>query len=587
MEWGSLPAGATVYNSTEIASMSLQTVVPGITPVAVSVLSGTVVEEQPNPAIIGEDVGYSEGGGALLVYILQNPSPLPGGIAANSPNAYLSCWNSSLAIDSIANDPTGQPGTGGFTIALPSILSQLTTTPLDWNWGIMWNVTVPLVSTTGSTLSGGVTSSLASWSLIGCDAHYAVFQTGKSSGNATGSNYRTLAAMKVDNIPETTSYTIDVGGNMMHPTTGTFAWVENYSLPDQDETYTGSAVLLNQGNIIIPDSPLLTLWDFSESTGALLSASTPFNNDFSFQSITTGTVANGMLYDPGYDGYMHAINTTTGVQMWSSISRDGGTEMPQPAYPMSGSLVAGAPGNTVVYSSTRKSYEAQPLYRGHSLYAFNGQTGQQLWNISGEFSIYLVDDGILIGANNYDNTVYAFGVGPSATTVTAPQTSVTAGTSCIMQGTVTDQTPGKLMGTPAISDNYMGAWMAYMYMDQAMPTTATGVTVQLSAIDPNGNYVQIGNATSDTTGTYHFTWTPPNIPGTYNIIATFAGTNSYSGSCSETATVVTQAASAPASPTPTPTSVADMYFVPAIAGIFVLIIIVAIVLALLMLRKHP
>ncbi len=45
---------------------------------------------------------------------------------------------------------------------------------------------------------------------------------------------------------------------------------------------------------------------------------------------------------------------------------------------------------------------------------------------------------------------------------------------------------------------------------------------------------------------------------------------------------------APATPAPTAEpvqSTADMYFIPAIAGLFVLIIIVAIVLALLMLRK--
>ena len=38
-------------------------------------------------------------------------------------------------------------------------------------------------------------------------------------------------------------------------------------------------------------------------------------------------------------------------------------------------------------------------------------------------------------------------------------------------------------------------------------------------------------------------------------------------------------------PSPIAVSVADQYFIPAIAGLFVLIIIVAIVLALLMLRK--
>jgi len=578
--WGPLAKGATIYTSTE-NGMSTAIASTTTTPVAVTPTTGVLVEEQPNPTIIGENVGYGAGGGALLEYIY--------GHNAGASTGYLYCWNSSMAIDSIANDPTGQPGLGGFTIAPPSVMAQTTTTPLDWNWGIMWNVSVPLVSTTGATSNGTVvTSSLAGWSLIGCDANYCVFQTGASSYNGTGYEYRTLAAMEVGNLPITSTYTIDVGGTTINPSTGTLAWVENYSIPTADQTYTGTATLLNGGNIIVNDAPLLCIWDFSESTGALLWTATPYNNDFSFQSYAAGIVANGMYYNPGYDGYLHAINATTGVQEWASITRPGGAEMPQPAYPCTAAQVAGnGLANSVVYLSTTKSYEAQPLYRGHCLYAYNGATGAQIWNISGEFSIYCIDDGILIGSNKYDNTVYAFGSGPSGTTISAPQTSITAGTSCIIQGTVTDQTPGKLQGTPAISDAYMGAWMAYMYMDQADPTSATGVPVQLSAIDPNGNYIVIGNVTSDITGNYHFTWTPPNIPGTYTIVATFAGTNSYAGSCAETAVNVGSAPVAPPVPTATPTTVADMYFVPAIAGLFVLIIVVAIVLALLMLRKRP
>jgi uncharacterized protein YfaS (alpha-2-macroglobulin family) len=128
--------------------------------------------------------------------------------------------------------------------------------------------------------------------------------------------------------------------------------------------------------------------------------------------------------------------------------------------------------------------------------------------------------------------------------------------------------------------------MEYLYMDQPMPTSATGVPVSIDAVDPNGNYIHIGNATSDITGNYHYTWTPPNIPGTYTIIASFSADNSYYGSSGETSAVVVPPTTA-VTPTATPTSVADMYFVPAIAGLFVLIAIVAIVLALLMLRKRP
>ena len=152
---------------------------------------------------------------------------------------------------------------------------------------------------------------------------------------------------------------------------------------------------------------------------------------------------------------------------------------------------------------------------------------------------------------------------------------------------MTDQTPGIAQGTPAISDQWMTPWMEYLYMNQPYPSQATGVPVSIDAVDPNGNFVHIGTATSDISGSYSFQWTPPDVPGKYTIIATFSADNSYYASSGETAVTVGSPSSAPASPTPTPTSVADMYFVPAIAGLFVLIIVVAIVLALLMLRKHP
>jgi hypothetical protein len=128
--------------------------------------------------------------------------------------------------------------------------------------------------------------------------------------------------------------------------------------------------------------------------------------------------------------------------------------------------------------------------------------------------------------------------------------------------------------------------MAYVYMQKPRPTNATGVPVSIDVIDSNGNYRNIGTTTSDASGMFTLTWMP-DIPGNYTVIATFAGSDSYWGSSSETSFVTTAAPAATAAPTPTPTSVADMYFVPAVAAIIIVIIIVGAVLALLMLRKRP
>ncbi|GAG62263.1 unnamed protein product, partial [marine sediment metagenome] len=75
---------------------------------------------------------------------------------------------------------------------------------------------------------------------------------------------------------------------------------------------------------------------------------------------------------------------------------------------------------------------------------------------------------------------------------------------------------------------------------------ATGVKVTLDAIDPNGNFISIGTATSDMSGFYSYQWTPEH-EGKYTIIATFAGSKSYYSSYAETAVGVDPAPS-PAQP---------------------------------------
>ena len=82
------------------------------------------------------------------------------------------------------------------------------------------------------------------------------------------------------------------------------------------------------------------------------------------------------------------------------------------------------------------------------------------------------------------------------------------------------------------------------------PTNAYGVDVSLVAIDPNGNYITIGTTTSDSNGNYGIVYTPE-VPGSYQIIATFAGSNSYGPSSATTYLAVGDAAATPA-PTAAP-----------------------------------
>ncbi len=107
----------------------------------------------------------------------------------------------------------------------------------------------------------------------------------------------------------------------------------------------------------------------------------------------------------------------------------------------------------------------------------------------------------------------------------------------------------------------------------------------INVIDANNNYRTIGTATTDESGYYSIAWTP-DISGKYTVIATFAGTNGYWGSSAKTGFTVDEPTT---TGTPQPTqapSMADIYFVPGIAAVIIVIVIVGAVL-LLALRKRP
>jgi len=226
-------------------------------------------------------------------------------------------------------------------------------------------------------------------------------------------------------------------------------------------------------------------------------------------------------------------------------------------------------GNGVVYLATSEHTVETPIYPGALARAVDAFTGKEIWTLSNdnnEFaaSSYAIADGYATFFNAYDNQIYSVGKGPSKTTVDAPLTAVTLGSSVVIRGTVTDISTGTQQpeqtarfpnGVPAVSDTSMSDWMAYVYQQKSQPKDTVGVDVILSERDSNGNTYFIGNTTTDAGGAFSFMWQPP-IPGTYTIYATFAGTNSYWSSYSETAIGVVEApqASPAATTTPTPTT---------------------------------
>jgi hypothetical protein len=220
------------------------------------------------------------------------------------------------------------------------------------------------------------------------------------------------------------------------------------------------------------------------------------------------------------------------------------------------------------------------------MYVIDAKTGASLWNMTGWWNYGALADGTWVAQNNYDNRIYAFGKGPTATTVEAPLTQIAKGTSFIIQGAVTDQSPGA-KDTAAISDQYMSVWMAYHYEQQPLPNTfpcdCAGVPVTLTATDLNRNTVTIGTAVADSDGNFAYTWTPTTT-GSYIITATFSGSNSYYPSHAETCVVVGTVSGSvvptPPATAPAPGGVPASTWYIIVAAIVAIIVVVVAAIAL-------
>jgi outer membrane protein assembly factor BamB len=315
-------------------------------------------------------------------------------------------------------------------------------------------------------------------------------------------------------------------------------------------------------------------------------------------SSSVRAIVYGRLYSASVSGIVYCYNVTTGARIWTYEATDPYTEILwSNNWWMKPVFIT----DDKIYVGHTEHSANQPLPRGAPFICLNATTGEEIWRVDGMFrqtrwgGRAIIGDSVIATMDTYDQRVYAMGKGPSTLTVDAPNLEITAGTSAIISGTVTDGSPGTNQaelttrfpnGVPAVSDESQSDWMLYVYKQFAKPTNATGVEVTLNALDPNGNYITIGRTTSDASGTFGFNWEAPNIPGKYTIFATFAGSAAYYGSSAETYAVVGSAPEASPTPTQTPPSVADTYFVPAIAGLFITIVVIG-ALILLTLRKRP
>ncbi len=335
-------------------------------------------------------------------------------------------------------------------------------------------------------------------------------------------------------------------------TSGQLLW--NISAGIDFPLFSGSCTVADHGKVAIRfDDAYYYCWDLA--TGKQLWRSELSSNPWGTFGDYSEQSAYGLLFANQYDG-VAAYNWTNGKLAWLFQAPALPFETPYTngTGNLNGEVYSwfsdGIVADGKIYTYTQEHSPTAPLARGWKLYCINATTGAGIWNITGPMGPGIVHDGYLTAGNYYDGYLYVFGKGISTTTVSAPQTEVTSGHNAIISGTVLDQSPAQ-PGTPCVSADTMGDWMAYLHMQHQMPANVIGVPVSLDAVDPNGNPVHITTVTSDASGTFSYTWTPT-ITGTYKITATFMGDGSYGSSWAETSANVVNAPTA--SPTQTSTS---------------------------------
>jgi hypothetical protein len=393
-------------------------------------------------------------------------------------------------------------------------------------------------------------------------------------------------------------------------TLGQVLWTKNYPGIPSNITRLYYGLDPSTNIYMMYDKETFQVWGYSLLTGEQVWG--PFTMDRGtnwqlFQAALTnqGVATNGILVTTGWGGVTYGVDDTNGKLLWtygngpigSDNSTNSGTIAPYGNYPTFIGAVVG--GTAILFNSEHSPIE--PPQQGEMIRCINITTGEQIWALNAwpvSTSFYsqigAVAEGFLTFFNEYDGQMYSVGRGPSATTVSAPDIALPMGTPIVIKGTVRDVSAGAQQATikadypnglPVASDASMGSWMSHVYQQFPLPTNFTGVPVAIDVLDSNGNYRNIGTATTDASGTFSLLWTP-DITGSYTVVANFAGTNGYWGSSSQNAFYITEAATPTTQPTAAPASIVETYFLPAVIAI-IAVIIIGFALLFLALRKRP
>ncbi|MCW4030600.1 MAG: PQQ-binding-like beta-propeller repeat protein [Candidatus Bathyarchaeota archaeon] len=524
--------------------------------------SRTVTQGATGTSAVGTD-------GSILRYNLVNLG------TTTSPSWYLQVWNTSQAIMYPQYQRTASTGSN-----------------VEWMWRPGLNATYNGRNGFSANVSTAITLQGSSLSIrqVIPDEQMVVIYAGANNGTVSTPG---------------TVYCIDLSpGNV-----GDILYKYNFTAPasvgdsyGQSEQYSNhdpafNGVNIQEGIFWYTNAMTQEYYIYDLDDGSLLWTA-PAAEQFAYYGMGTVVVYDGQFIDcGGYSGVVRAFNAQNGNLLWNWTAESVG--IGETSYPFTPTYFGCLSGDGLLYLYSSEHSVNNPIRRDAKLWCVNASSGDEVWSLTcWPSTAPILADGRLLVLDSHDNEIYCYGKGASATTLSTMNTVPTLGSSIQITGTVTDDsvsgrmdTNGNvavaLKGTPAISDESMAAWMEYLYRQDARPTDATGVDVYLYAIDPNGNYIDIGTTTSDSYGNYAIAY-QPEVPGTYQIIATFAGTNSYySSSASSYLTVGSEAST----PTPAPTSNSEASIVSAVmtytaAAAVAIIVAIAIAVVLILNKKH-
>ncbi len=529
--------------------------------------------------------------GSILYYNTVNY-----GNTAN-PNYYMQVWNSSAGTMVASQLGTGywqwRPAGGDFGAENPYFGSGNFMAPMTMDWDIVHdgrvfysqNFSIP--SMLGPRNS--ILNETGTIRAIRQDDLMIVGTQGKNDKEGVVQGWMKGISLKPENKGQQlwqTTFTppfVDIDKNIT--TAGMFTG-----------GFTLNGVYPEDGIMVFSETKQLKWWVYDLYTGQKLwetDGDYSAMNQYNFYSQQVQVINGVVVIYGSYQGTATGFDAQTGEQLWVYNALGIGEESPYGNYP----LIISAVSDDKIYTSASEHSYTIPLIRGPNLRCINATDGTEIWSILDFGGGIAIADGRLVSSNSMDNMIYCYGKGLSATTVSAPQTLSTLGSEIMITGTVTDDTStGRrttndkidftLKGTPAISDKDMSRWMEYLFMQQVYPADAEGVPVTIDTIDPNGNFIHVGDTTTDVNGNYGIVFNPE-VSGRYQILATFAGSKSYGPSHATTYMGVGDAPAATPAPTAAPESIADMYFIPAIAGVIIAVIAIGLVIILLVLRKRP